>query len=668
MIPPDTVERIKEAARIEEVVGDFVSLKKRGASLLGLCPFHKEKTPSFNVSSARGFYKCFGCGKSGTPVTFMMEMESLTYPEALRYLAKKYNIEIVEKEITEEERSAQNEKETLYIVSSFAQKYFSDLLFNSDEGKSVGLGYFKERGFTEETIQKFQLGYASEGRKDFSLAALKNGYLSENLAKSGLSILPEKYNEADSKQKEEQIFDRYSGRVIFPIQNLNGRVCGFGGRILGNDKKTAKYINSPQSSIYDKSRVLYGLYASRKKILQDDHCYLVEGYTDVISLHQSGIENVVSSSGTSLTPEQIRLIHRFTQNITILYDGDLAGIKASFRGINLLLEEGMNVKVLLFPDGHDPDSYSKTVSQEELQNYIRENSADFIRFKTKILLQDVANDPIGKANLIHEIVESISLVPDLFTRNGYVTSCSHLLSIDEQTLLFQIKAKQKKKPLFVSKEIPAAALDNKEESAAATETLPDESDKALESEIFPYRQQEKNLVRLLLLHGLKSITTEVAEEEETVLKEIPVAVYILNELSQDEISFDDANYQLFLYEYAMGIKAGNIPDMDFFTRHANKRISELTIDLLATPYTLSKRWLEKHGIMVMSEEESIKKSVDHDLNIYRDKRLQGMIREEKEKLRNVMNEEETENVLKKVKALEKMKMDVNKILGRTIVR
>ena len=372
MIPRDTVDRIVEAARIEDVVGDFVTLKRRGANLLGLCPFHNEKTPSFTVSPAKGIYKCFGCSAAGNSVNFIMQLESLSYPEALRYLAKKYGITIEEREVTPEEKAHQSERESLYIVAGFAQKYFTSQMNETDEGKSIGLGYFRERGFRDDIIEKFQLGYSPEGRKSFTEAALRAGYLPDYLVKTGLSIVSERSKEADTSNttgeiKPEYLFDRYTNRVIFPIHHVNGRVIGFGGRILINDKKQAKYINSPQTDIYDKSKVLYGLYFAKKSITQEDNCFLVEGYTDVISMHQAGIENVVASSGTALTIEQIRLVHRFTNNITILYDGDWAGIKASFRGIDLILEQGMNVRVLLFPDNEDPDSYSRRVSPEELK-------------------------------------------------------------------------------------------------------------------------------------------------------------------------------------------------------------------------------------------------------------------------------------------------------------
>ncbi|MBL4667710.1 MAG: DNA primase, partial [Flavobacteriales bacterium] len=397
MIPKQTIDEIFDAAIIEDVVGDFVPLKKRGANYLGNCPFHNEKTPSFTVSPAKGIYKCFGCGKAGNSVNFIMEHEHYSYPEALRFLANKFNIEIEEEELSPEQKDAADERESLYIVSNYAAKYFHKQLLDSDEGKAIGLSYFLERGFREDIIETFQLGYNPDGWTAFTDEAEKAGHNLKYLDKSGLTIV-----------KGDKKFDRFKGRVMFPIHNLSGRVLGFGGRILQANDKAAKYLNSPESEIYHKSKVLYGIYTAKKAISKENICYLVEGYTDVISLYQSGVENVVSSSGTSLTEGQIRLVKRFTPNITILYDGDAAGIKASFRGIDMILQEGMNVRVVLFPDGEDPDSYAKAHTTEELKDYITTNAQDFIRFKTSVLIKDVGNDPIKKAELIKDIVASIA--------------------------------------------------------------------------------------------------------------------------------------------------------------------------------------------------------------------------------------------------------------------
>jgi DNA primase len=386
LIPKDTIQTIIETARIEEVVGEFVHLRKRGVNYVGLCPFHNEKTPSFTVSPAKGIYKCFGCGKAGNSVNFIMEHEHYTYPEALKFLAKKYNIEVEEEEQTPEQIQQLNERESLYAVTEFARKFFTEQLLNTDEGKSIGLSYFKERDFTDKTIDEFQLGYSPDRWDAFTKAAKENGYEKQFLVKTGLTI-----------DKDGKHFDRFRARVIFPIHNLTGRVIGFGGRILKKDDKKAKYVNSPESEIYNKSKVLYGIYFAKNEIIKKDNCFLVEGYTDVISLFQAGIKNVVASSGTSLTTGQIRLIKRYTPNITILYDGDAAGLKASFRGIDMILEQGMNVKVVLFPEGEDPDSYARTHRSVEVEDYITSQAKDFIRFKTSVLLEETQNDPVKKA-------------------------------------------------------------------------------------------------------------------------------------------------------------------------------------------------------------------------------------------------------------------------------
>jgi DNA primase len=669
LIPKDTIEKIVEAARVEEVVGDFIVLKKRGANLLGLCPFHGEKTPSFTVSPAKGIYKCFGCGKAGNSVNFIMEHESMTYPEALKYLAKKYNIEVVEKEVTPEEQALQNERESLFIVSSFAQKHFSDNLWMTDEGMSVGLSYFRERGFTDETIKKFQLGFSSEEKKAFTKTALHAGYKGDYMVKTGLSILSDRYKPEEGEIRIDHLFDRYSGRVIFPIHNVTGRPVGFGGRILNNDKKSAKYVNSPQSDIYDKSKVLYGLYFAKKQIVHEDNCFLVEGYTDVISMHQSGIENVVSSSGTSLTVEQIKLIHRFTNNITILYDGDFAGIKASFRGIDLILEEGMNVKVLLFPDGDDPDSYSKKHSSDEVKEFIKKNSLDFIKFKTNLLFEEAKNNPTQKAALIKEIIESISIVPDTITRNEYITACSNILHTDEQTLVFQVKNIRMKKQSKGSTEYQSVRTPEEKNSNLQTNAeVKDELEKLLEADLNPFGEQEKNLVRLLLNYGNKLIeVTHIDNEGEEGVMEISIAEYVLNELMHDELSFMDPVYQMFLYEFILQMKEGILPNAQYFTNHNNPNISTTAINLIASNHTLSERWKERHNIYIGHETDNLKKTVDHDLYIYKEKRLQKLLRDEKEKLKTANGDEEVQNLLISIQKLDALKSRANKLLGRTII-
>ena len=428
MIDQATVDKIIDSANILEVVSDFVTLRKRGVNYVGLCPFHDEKTPSFSVSPSKGICKCFSCGKGGSAVHFIMEHEQLSYYEALKYLAKKYNIEIEERELSDEEKQIKSDRESMLIVNSFAQEYFSNILFQHSEGRSVGLAYFHERGFRDDIIHKFALGYSLEQRDALAIEAKKRGYKEEYLLKTGLCL----------EGQNGYISDRFRGRVIFPVFSLSGKVLAFGGRVLRKSDKLAKYVNSPESEVYHKSNVLYGIYQAKQSIVKNDNCFLVEGYTDVLSMHQAGVENVVASSGTSLTPGQIRLIHRFTNNITVIYDGDAAGIKASLRGIDLILKEGMNIKVVLLPDGDDPDSFAKKQSASSFTEYIKNHEVDFIRFKTNLLLDSAGNDPIKRAELISDIVQSIAIIPDTIVRSVYTKECSRLMEISEEVLLREI--------------------------------------------------------------------------------------------------------------------------------------------------------------------------------------------------------------------------------------
>ena len=427
MIDQATIDRILDAAQIVDVVSDFVTLRKRGVNYVGLCPFHNEKTPSFSVSPSKGVCKCFSCGKGGNAVHFIMEHEQLSYYEALKWLAKKYNIEIKERELTKEEKQSQSLRESLFLVNQFAAEYFQDVLYNNIDGQSIGMTYFRQRGFRDDIIKKFQLGYCTEAKDALARTAIQKGYKQELLLKTGLCYM---------KDDGKTIRDRFWGRVIFPVHNITGKVVAFGGRVLSAATKNVqmKYVNSPESEIYHKSKELYGIYFAKQSIIRQDRCFLVEGYTDVISMHQSGIENVVASSGTALTSDQIRLIHRFTNNITVLYDGDGAGIKASIRGIDMLLEEGMNIKVCLLPDGEDPDSFARKHNATEYQAYINNNEVDFIRFKTNLLMEEAGKDPIKRAELISSIVKSISVIPDSIVRSVYIRECSQLQKIDEKVL------------------------------------------------------------------------------------------------------------------------------------------------------------------------------------------------------------------------------------------
>jgi DNA primase len=539
MIPKDTVDRIIESARIEEVVGDFVSLKRRGVNMLGNCPFHNERTPSFTVSPAKGIYKCFGCGKAGNSVNFIMDHESLSYPEALRYLAKKYNIEIAEKELTAEDIQEQNERESLFVVNSYAQKYFSEQLWETENGKAIALSYFRERGFRDDIIEKFQLGYSPDEWAAFTDAAVKAGYKLEYLEKTGLTIVKE---EGDKK------FDRFKGRVMFPIHSITGRVLGFGGRVLKTeDKKQAKYVNSPESEIYNKSKVLYGAFFAKKSILQYDVCYLVEGYTDVISMHQAGVENVVASSGTSLTHDQIKLISRYTKNITILYDGDPAGIKASFRGIDMILEEGMNVRVVLFPDGDDPDSYAKKVSIDELKEYIGKSAKDFVSFKTSLLIDEIGNDPIKRAALVKDIAQTISKVPEGIQRQFYIKECSRLTGIDEQTLLREVnrlrfdntrkeREAEQLKEEFVNYESDGSVSSNDAQGKNSELAGIDFSDP---------EWQERDIIRILLRHSDRELhfTHKTEDGKHDEVHTVLAGDFIIYELSRDQVLMQNPVYQ-----------------------------------------------------------------------------------------------------------------------------
>ncbi|WP_372652922.1 DNA primase, partial [Draconibacterium sp.] len=529
MIDHATIDRIIDAAEISDVVGDFVTLRKRGVNMLGLCPFHNEKTPSFTVSPAKGIFKCFGCGKGGNSVNFIMEHENLTYPEALKWLAKKYNIEVSEEEETEEQKQLKDSRESLMIVSGFAQKYFTRYLWEENEGRTIGLGYFRERSFRDDILKKFEVGFAPDGKTPFTEAAQKQGYKLDFLEKTGLTI-----------KRDDWLRDRFAGRVMFPIHNLAGRVIAFGGRILTNDKKTAKYLNSPESDIYHKSRVLYGIYQAKREMTRTDKCYLVEGYTDVMSLHQVGIENVVASSGTSLTPDQIRMVRRFTPNITIIYDGDAAGIKASLRGIDMVLEEGMNVKVLPLPDGEDPDSFAKKMGASGFQEYIEQNETDFIQFKTRLLLKSTENDPVAKARLISDVIRSVAVIPDSITRSVYIKECSRLLGVDEEVLYTEVrKQKHQQTEEFRKKEF----REQSRRQAAPPQAVQEEP------VVRPVRLLVEELEFLRFL--LKYCTSDLLEEEDEETHEtrtLSVGEFMIDELEADELVSENALFKKVFYE------------------------------------------------------------------------------------------------------------------------
>ncbi|MCB2207095.1 MAG: DNA primase [Bacteroidetes bacterium] len=582
MIKPETIQRIIDTARIEEVIGDFVSLKKRGSNYVGLCPFHNEKTPSFSVSPAKGIYKCFGCGKAGNSVNFIIEHEHYSYPEALRYIAKKYNIEVEEEEVTPEMQQEIDERESMFVVNGFVSKYFQKNLKETEEGKSVALSYLKERDYRESTIEKFELGYAIDQWHNYTDYALENGFKKEILTKVGLSI-----------DKDSRLIDRFRGRVIFPIHNLTGKVIGFGGRILSSEKSTAKYINSPESDIYNKSSVLYGIYFARIEIVKQNNCYLVEGYTDVISMHQAGIENVVASSGTSLTEEQIRLIKRFTPNITILFDGDTAGIKASFRGIDLILEQGMNVKIVLFPDGEDPDSFVRKHRSSEIEAFITKQAKDFIVFKTNLLLDETVGDPAKRADLIKEIVQTISHIPDGINRSVYIKECSNIMDVAEQALMNELnkRLRQRFKKQAENQDVQVADVETKQ--------LLDEQMKVDPLDI---SENEKQLIRLLLLYSDEIIT--VYDEEQNQEIQIRVDDFILTELQNEQISFLKDTYNEIVNEFGEAREKDTGLTESYFTNHSKNKIASETINLLTSPHQLSDNW-KKNRIFVKQEEDQL---------------------------------------------------------------
>ena len=584
MIPKETIDLIFETARIDEVVGDFVHLKKRGVNLLGNCPFHDEKTPSFTVSPAKGIYKCFGCGKGGNAVNFVMDHEHFSYPEALKYLANKYNIFIEETVRTPEQEEAANDRESMFIVSNIANEYFQDQLFNSDEGRAVGLTYFKERGFREDVLKKFLLGYSPEKSDAFSAHAIKEGYKLDFLKKTGLTI-----------PKGSRNYDRFHGRVMFPIRSLSGRVLGFGGRILKSNVKAAKYLNSPESDIYHKSKVLYGMYYAKNSIVKKDRCLLVEGYTDVISMHQAGIENVVASSGTSLTIDQIKLVKRFTNNITLLFDGDAAGLKAALRGVNLILEEGLNVKIVTFPDGEDPDSYAKKVSTEELESYINEGAKDFIEFKCSLLLEEAKEDPIKRSELIKDVAATIALIPDNVARTVYAQTSSKILGIEEQVVFSSIeqsrsgKAKSNSKPMQVVFSSPKQG----QKLDAVSADL-----------------EELTLIRLIIIYGTFGLHFEFENENGEITETtITTAEYIISELNEDDIQFTHPEYNKIYSELINYFNEHeSIPEEKHFIQHHDPEISQTVSKLLSDKHQLS-NWAKK-DIIVPTETEKLKDLVE----------------------------------------------------------
>lgn len=581
MIKHDDKVKILEAAQIADVVGAFVPLKKRGANYIGLCPFHNEKTPSFNVNPARGIFKCFGCGEGGDSVSFLMKHEHYTYPEALRWLAERYHIHIEETEATPEEKAAQSERDRVFHVNEFAQKYFQNLLFNDEQGRSTGLSYFEERCLREDTIRKWGLGYCKDSWDNFCLAAKAEGFSEEDMLAAGLVIK----NENTGK-----LYDRFRGRVTFPIYNIGGRVLGFSARILSSDKTKAKYVNSPESIIYTKGKVLFGLHLAKDAIVKEDLCYLVEGNMDAVMMYQNGVKNVVATSGTALTEQQTSLIRRYTRNVTVLYDGDNAGIKATFKAVNIFLEQGLNVRTVLFPDGEDPDSFARKHTMDEFQNFLKENSQNFIIYKTNLLQKQAANDPIKRADLIRDIVHTISLVPDLLERNTYLQECSSILQTSEEVL-----AKALKRQLFLNRD-----KKNKQESTQSdiTEQLIHDTPitEKQEIELNPDYEQEKAIIEILFKYGEMMTRQEVFGDDDTLeYKDVLTAAYIVCDIVNDDIHFNDALFGKIFELYRQSIYDENaVPEIDLFKSNEDEQIQKLAAELLIGGREISPLWLEKN--------------------------------------------------------------------------
>jgi len=679
MIDQTTIDRIIDAARIEEVVGEFVTLRKRGVNYTGLCPFHEERTPSFSVSPTKGICKCFSCGKGGNVVHFIMEHEQLGYYEALKWLAKRYNIEVAERALSPAEEQARNDRESLFILNEFARDYYTGILYDHPDGKALGLGYFRERGFREDIIRKFQLGFSLDQKDHFSMTALSKGYNRDYLIKSGLSL----------ENEQGSLRDRYRARVMFPVHTLSGKIVAFGGRILKKDDKTAKYINSPESEIYHKSNELYGIYFAKQAIAKYDKCYLVEGYTDVLSMHQAGIENVVASSGTALTHGQIRLIHRFTTNVTVLYDGDAAGIRASLKGINLLLEDGLNIKVLLLPDGEDPDSFARKHSATSFAEYLKANETDFIRFKTDILLKEAGDDPAARARLIQDIVESISLIADDITRTVYTTECSRQLNIREEVLqkevdkrrIQQLRQQPIKDRTTASGPLPPPGqwVDPTPGNAPPPGFTPEPPTSPFDAYqpvvegasqgSTPAKRKlevlEANLVRYLIRFGDHRLFKEETAGDPPG---IGVIDFIYKELSEEQIEFTHPIYANILAEAVEQAHRPGFKPQRYFVNHPDATVSLIAADMLSDPYELSK--IHTKYATLPEEAELLDELVPRALLELRNGVLEEIILETESRLKTAAmdrNDNEVMDLSAQLMALLDVKKDMAKSLGERII-
>lgn len=663
MIDQATIDRIIDAAQVVDVVSQFVTLKRRGINYVGLCPFHEDRTPSFYVSPSKNICKCFACGEGGTAVHFIMKHEQLSYFDALRYLAKKYNIEIQERELTDEQKQAYNERESLFILNDFARNHFVKTLHEHIEGKSVGLSYFKERGFREDIIQKFQLGYSLEQRDSLTQEAIKNGYKEEYLVKTGLTI---------KSESNGALIDRFRGRVIFPVHTLSGKVVAFGGRILKKAENTGKYVNSPESEIYHKGSELYGIYFAKQAITKADCCYLVEGYTDVISMHQAGIENVVASSGTALTHGQIRLIHRFTEYVTILYDGDAAGIKAALRGIDLLLEEGMKIKVVLLPDGEDPDSFARKQNAESLTKYVQEHEVDFIRFKTQLLLDDAGNDPIKRANLISDIVSSIAVIPDNIIRSVYIKDCSILLNIDERILIQEVNKKrladlEKAPQPKIDPELSAINVDLSQPEAHRGKPVVKKTN---------IDKFELAILYFIVRYGMEILIE--GGENNPATGDMPTTVidWVKFDLQRDGFWFTNPLYKTILEDAIEHSANEYFNPSRYFLAHTDAHISKIAAELVSDRYQLSKLHMKQFGENLkkedtpLAEEKHLWKNVPRAVTELKDAHISKQMKEIKEDLIKKQKEKDWDGaiiLMQKLKEMDEIKKILAKELGERII-
>ena len=649
MINPRSIQEVKDAVRIEEVLGEFLDLKRKGPRYLGLCPFHNEKTPSFNVSPQLGIYKCFGCGESGDAIAFLEKQEHLSFVEAIRWLGKRYGIVLEEEEQSPEQQLEQSERESLGVVQQWALTWSVDQLWNTDEGKRIGLAYFRERGFREDTIKEFQLGYVPEKGDAFATAALAHGFTAELLEKAGWIKL----------RDSGAAWDFFQGRVTFPIHGLAGQPIGFGARTLKSDKKLPKYFNSPESVLYVKSRSLYGISHAKKAIVEQANCLLVEGYTDVIGLHQAGVANVVASSGTSLTVDQVRLIKRYAQAITILYDGDAAGIKASLRGIDLILAEGLSVKVVVFTEGDDPDSFARKHSSGEITDFLKENAKDFLVFKADLLVKEAGDDPVRKATAIHELVESIALVPDHVLRSLYVKQCARIVDIGEQALVSEMNKVLRKgyrKQLGGNAPAPEEMVD-----PAIAPPQPEVED-------IGTAPQERDLLRMLISYGHERVIVPFQEVDgSSTEEEISVAELMFQSLAQDDITFDEPLFQAIYRDYSFAHKMGETVAPARYITNEKEDWRDLSIDLLTQRHMLSPNWLDKHKIHVTNEHEVLLDAVQHGLNMLKERRVDRMLREKQEQLKAMTDEADIHMALRTIMALNQAKIELAKLTGRVVV-